>query len=82
MWSVALSLNGENVASASQDKFVRVWQGTDEPVFLIEQDRRIDEMFKSTLIDEDIRNRNNARAPQVTFLHDSSAGEAKRASRL
>lgn len=64
VWSLAVSDGGELVVSASHDRMLRVWRETDEPVFLEEEkDRRMDEMFESTLIDEDLREASKSKKP-------------------
>lgn len=74
--SLVLSNDGEIVVGASQDRMIRVWRRTDEPVFLEEEkDRRMDEMFESTLIDDDLKEATNARRA-TGFMADASKGEA------
>lgn len=83
VWSVAVSGDGEMVATASHDKMLRVWRRTDDPLFLQEEeDRRMDEMFESTLIDEDVREAQKERGTKIDFLDDGSAGEALRAGKV
>lgn len=83
VWSVAVSDDGEMVASASHDKMLRVWRRTDEPLFLQEEeDRRMDEMFESTIVDEDVREARKERSSKIDFLDDGSAGEALRAGKV
>lgn len=63
-WDLAVSDGGKMVVSASHDRMLRVWRETDEPIFLEEEkDRRMDEMFESTLIDEDRREASKAKKP-------------------
>lgn len=82
LWSLVVSDDGELVASASHDRMMRVWRRTDEPVFLEEElDKRMDEMFESTLIDEDLREASKARSKVVGFMEDNSKGEATTAGK-
>lgn len=83
VWSIGISGDGEMVATASHDKMLRVWRRTDEPLFLQEEeDRRMDEMFESTLIDDDVREARKTRGAQIEFLEDGGAGEAMRAGKV
>ena len=66
-WSISWSLDGEIVASGGHEKLVRVSRRTDEPLFLQEQDGRMDENFDLTLIKEDDNDAKKAYARQVTF---------------
>lgn len=83
VWSMAISGDGEVIASTSHDRLMRIWRRTDEPLFLQEeQDRRMDEMFESTLVEEDVKEAQKARTTPIEFLDDSSAGEALRAGKM
>lgn len=74
--ALTLSDDGEIVVSASQDRMIRVWRRTDEPMFLEEEkDRRMDEMFESTLIDDDLKEASKVRK-NTGFMEDASKGEA------
>lgn len=76
VWSLTTSDDGEIVASASHDRMVRLWRRTDEPLFLEEErDKRTDEMFESTLVDEDVKSARVARKDEG-FMKDNSKGEA------
>lgn len=50
IWALAISRSGETVVSASHDKSIRVWQQTDEPLFLEEErEKEMDEAYDNTL---------------------------------
>ena len=50
IWALAVSRTGEFVVSASHDKSIRVWQQTDEQIFLEEErERELEELYESTL---------------------------------
>mmetsp|Transcript_865 Transcript_865/g.2290 ORF Transcript_865/g.2290 Transcript_865/m.2290 type:complete len:605 (-) Transcript_865:212-2026(-) len=50
VWSIVTSQDGEVVASISQDRLIRVWRRTDEPLFFEEEEnKRMDEMFESSM---------------------------------
>lgn len=77
VWSVAVGEDGELIATGGRDRLLRVWRRTDEQIFLEEeQDRRMDEMFESTLIDEDNKEAHKARSKVVGFMEDPTKGEA------
>lgn len=60
---VCTSGDGEIIASASDDRLIRAWRRTDEPLFLEEmRDQRLDSMFEQSLLDDDER---AARADRV-----------------
>lgn len=83
VWAIGVSGDGEMVATASHDKMLRVWRRTDEPLFLAEEeDRRMDEMFESTLVDDDVREARKTRGKQIEFLGDGGTGEALRAGKV
>lgn len=71
VYCVATSDDGELVASGSQDRMLRVWQRTDEPIFLEEErDKRQDEMFENTLLEDDMREAAKRRAAERDGLTD------------
>ena len=75
VWSLALSMDGEVVATASHDRFIRVWRRTDEPLFLDEErDRRMDEMFESKLIEDDVLQASKNRKDDLAIFqnHDDN----------
>lgn len=50
VWSLAISHSGEFLVSASHDKSIRVWQQTDEQIFLEEErEKELEELYDSTL---------------------------------
>lgn len=82
VWSMTLSEDGEIIATASHDRMVRVWKRTDEALFLQEeQENRMDQMFESALIDEDIKAAQKERQEQTGFMADSTRGEASAAGK-
>ncbi|QSS61671.1 WD domain-containing protein [Histoplasma capsulatum] len=69
IWSLAVSHSGEFIVSASHDKSIRVWQQTDEQIFLEEErERELEELYDSTLAtsldkeDEDAEGQEKAEA--------------------
>ncbi|PXF46279.1 WD repeat-containing protein 3 [Gracilariopsis chorda] len=82
VWSLATSDDGEIIASASHDKLLRVWRRTDEPLFLEEErDRRMDEMFESALVEEDLKEAAKSKKGDIGFMKDMSKGEAAAAGK-
>jgi U3 small nucleolar RNA-associated protein 12 len=50
IWSLAMSRSGNFIVSASHDKSIRVWEETDEQIFLEEErEKEIEELYESTL---------------------------------
>lgn len=50
IWALAVSRTGEFVATASHDKSIRVWQQTDEQIFLEEErEKELEDLYESTL---------------------------------
>ena len=50
IWAIAVSRTGEFVVSASHDKSIRVWQQTDEQIFLEEErEKELEELYEATL---------------------------------
>ncbi len=50
IWALAVSRTGEFLVSASHDKSIRVWQQTDEQLFLEEErEKELEELYESTL---------------------------------
>ncbi|PGG96806.1 hypothetical protein AJ80_09778 [Polytolypa hystricis UAMH7299] len=50
IWSLVVSHDGEFVVSASHDKSIRIWQQTDEQIFLEEErEKELEELYDSTL---------------------------------
>nr|XP_019010617.1 U3 small nucleolar RNA-associated protein 12 [Kwoniella pini CBS 10737]OCF49398.1 U3 small nucleolar RNA-associated protein 12 [Kwoniella pini CBS 10737] len=52
IWALATSNNGQFVVTGSHDKSIRIWEKTDEPLFLEEErEREIEQMYDSNLLD-------------------------------
>lgn len=50
IWALAVSQTGEFLVTASHDKSIRVWQQTDEQIFLEEErEKELEELYESTL---------------------------------
>ncbi|KAK8089174.1 WD40 repeat-like protein [Apiospora hydei] len=50
IWALAVSHSGNFIVSASHDKSIRVWNETDEQIFLEEErEKEIEELYESTL---------------------------------
>ncbi|KAK3393169.1 hypothetical protein B0H63DRAFT_425001 [Podospora didyma] len=50
IWALAISHSGMFLVSASHDKSIRVWEETDEQIFLEEErEKEIEELYESTL---------------------------------
>ena len=50
IWALAVSRTGNFVVSASHDKSIRVWEQTDEQIFLEEErEKELEELYESTL---------------------------------
>jgi U3 small nucleolar RNA-associated protein 12 len=50
IWALAVSRTGSFLVSASHDKSIRVWEQTDEQIFLEEErDRELEELYENTL---------------------------------
>ncbi|PVH98195.1 F-box/WD repeat-containing protein pof1 [Periconia macrospinosa] len=50
IWAMAVARTGDFVVTASHDKSIRVWNKTDEPIFLEEErERDLEELYESTL---------------------------------
>ncbi|KAI0559148.1 WD40-repeat containing protein [Gracilaria domingensis] len=82
VWSISTSSDGEIIASASHDKLLRVWRRTDEPIFLDEErDKRMDDIFESALIEEDLKEASKSKKGDVGFMKDLSKGEASAAGK-
>lgn len=82
VWSMTLSGDGEIVATASHDRMIRIWRRTDEPLFLDEEkDRRMEELFESKLIDNDIFEASKAKKDNVGFMEDATKAESSTAGK-
>lgn len=52
MWALAVSNQGNFVVTGSHDKSIRIWEKTDEPLFLEEErERELEAMYDSNLAD-------------------------------
>ncbi|KAK3939138.1 WD domain-protein [Diplogelasinospora grovesii] len=50
IWAIAVAHSGQFLVSASHDKSMRVWEETDEQIFLEEErEKEIEELYESTL---------------------------------
>lgn len=50
IWALAMSHTGDFIVSASHDKSIRIWQQTDEPLFLEEErEKEMEEAYDNTL---------------------------------
>ncbi|ORY66462.1 WD40-repeat-containing domain protein [Pseudomassariella vexata] len=50
IWALAMSRSGSFIVSASHDKSIRVWEETDEQIFLEEErEKEIEELYEKTL---------------------------------
>jgi U3 small nucleolar RNA-associated protein 12 len=50
IWALAVSRTGNFIVSASHDKSIRVWEQTDEQIFLEEErEKELEELYESTL---------------------------------
>lgn len=50
IWALAVSRTGEFLVSASHDKSIRIWQQTDEQIFLEEErEKELEELYENTL---------------------------------
>lgn len=50
IWAMAVSRTGSFIVSASHDKSIRVWEQTDEQIFLEEEkEKELEELYESTL---------------------------------
>ncbi|KAJ1675467.1 beta transducin, partial [Spiromyces aspiralis] len=50
IWALAVAKHGNFVVASSQDRAIRIWEKTDEPLFLEEeQERELEEMYESGL---------------------------------
>ncbi|KAF4626475.1 hypothetical protein G7Y89_g11684 [Cudoniella acicularis] len=50
IWAIAVSRTGNFIVSASHDKSIRIWEQTDEQIFLEEErEKELEELYESTL---------------------------------
>ncbi|KAL6249059.1 beta transducin [Rhinocladiella similis] len=51
IWAMAIAHSGEFLVSASHDKSIRIWQQTDEQIFLEEErEKELEELYENTLL--------------------------------
>ena len=51
IWAMAIAHSGEFVVSASHDKSIRIWQQTDDQIFLEEErEKELEELYENTLL--------------------------------
>ncbi|KAE8447588.1 hypothetical protein EG329_010559 [Mollisiaceae sp. DMI_Dod_QoI] len=51
IWALAVSRTGDFLVSASHDKSIRVWEQTDEQIFLEEEkEKELEELYESTML--------------------------------
>lgn len=51
VWALAVSKTGDFLVSASHDKSIRVWEQTDEQIFLEEEkEKELEELYENTLL--------------------------------
>ncbi|KAL2153899.1 hypothetical protein VTH82DRAFT_2575 [Thermothelomyces myriococcoides] len=82
IWALAISHSGTTLVSASHDKSIRVWEETEEQIFLEEErEKELEELYESTLTtsleqdpDEQDANREVAAASKQT-VETLKAGE-------
>ncbi|KAE8387663.1 hypothetical protein ETB97_000636 [Aspergillus alliaceus] len=54
VWALAISHTGEFIVSASHDKSIRIWEQTDEPLFLEEErEKELEEMYENNALDQE-----------------------------
>jgi U3 small nucleolar RNA-associated protein 12 len=67
IWALAVASDGSFIASASHDKSIRIWQQTDEQIFLEEErEKELEDLYESTLLtslEADERNATTATDP-------------------
>ncbi|EJU06188.1 WD40 repeat-like protein [Dacryopinax primogenitus] len=52
IWALAVAHNGQFVVTGSHDKSIRIWEKTDEPLFLEEErERELEEMYERGIAD-------------------------------
>lgn len=51
IWAMAIAHSGEFIVSASHDKSIRIWQQTEEQIFLEEErEKELDDLYENTLL--------------------------------
>jgi U3 small nucleolar RNA-associated protein 12 len=79
VWALAISQTGNFLVSASHDKSIRVWEQTDEQIFLEEEkDKELEELYESTLttsLERDEDNEEEVGATGKQTIETLMAGE-------
>jgi U3 small nucleolar RNA-associated protein 12 len=79
IWALAVSRTGNFLVSASHDKSIRVWEQTDEQIFLEEEkDKELEELYESTLttsLEQDEDNEEEVGATGKQTVETLMAGE-------
>lgn len=81
IWTIAISHTGNFLVSAGHDKSIRVWEETDEQIFLEEErEREMEELYESTLTtslenDPDAEDENEVGAATKQTTETLMAGE-------
>jgi U3 small nucleolar RNA-associated protein 12 len=81
IWALAISRTGSFLVSASHDKSIRVWEQTDEQIFLEEEkERELEELYESTLatsleLDQDKDDEAEVGAVSKQTIETLTAGE-------
>jgi len=79
VWALAVSRTGNFLVSASHDKSIRVWEQTDEQIFLEEEkDKELEDLYESTLttsLEQDEDQEGEVGAPGKQTVETLMAGE-------
>lgn len=79
VWALAVSRTGNFIVSASFDKSIRVWEQTDEQIFLEEErDKELEELYESTLttsLEQDLDKEAEVGDPGKQTVETLMAGE-------
>lgn len=79
VWALAVSRGGNFLVSASHDKSIRVWDQTDEQIFLEEEkEKEMEDLYESTLmtsLDQNEENDEEVGAPGKQTVETVMAGE-------
>lgn len=79
IWALAVSRTGNFIVTASFDKSIRVWDQTDEQIFLEEErDKELEELYESTLttsLEQDRDNDEEVGEPGKQTVETLMAGE-------
>ncbi|PSN63464.1 WD40 repeat-like protein [Corynespora cassiicola Philippines] len=81
IWAMTVSKTGDFVVTASHDKSIRIWNKTDEPIFLEEErEKELEELYENTLatsLEDDQMNGESAEAVDASkqTISTLTAGE-------